>query len=388
VRVLAIDPGSTVSTSDVYAGIVAALDRAGHEVYTYALTGRYQFAYDYLQVLWEQRREKDPTIPMPLPEDVAYLACSGALERATWYQPDVILNISSMYFAPMAIVGLRRAGYFVATVLTESPYNDDYQAKIAALSDIAWTNERTSIGALRAANPETRYLRHAYDPLRHRPDRPVADDVPAHDVVFVGTAFAERTWLLEGVDWSGIDLGLYGAWEWDVPGEDGELTAMGLAADSPLRQYVRSGPIPNDQAVALYRRAKIGLNLYRSSVDFAGEGGHRYEAESLNPRAYELAACGAFTISEHRAEVTEVFGPLVPTFTEARQLEILIRCYLADDGARAQVAAQLPAVVAAESFDHRAAQIVADIARVQQERSKPVEQISRSIFARLPLNQR
>lgn len=384
-RWLVIDSGSQVSTSDVYDGIVAALDRAGHEVFTYALTGRYQFAYDYLQTLWEKRRAADPNIPAPLPEDVAYLACSGALERASWYQPDVILNISSMYFAPQAIIDLRRNGYFVATVLTESPYNDDLQGKIAALSNICWTNERTSLGPLRAANPNTCYLRHAYDPLRHRPDLDVPDDVAAHDVVFVGTAFAERIALLEAVDWSRIDLGLYGAWEWDIHGDDGELTAMGLAQDSPLRPFVRGGPIPNAQAVALYRRAKIGLNLYRSSVDFAGEGGHVYQAESLNPRAYELAACGAFTISEYRAEVPEVFGTLVPTFTEARQLEILIRCYLADDAGRAQLAAQLPAVVAEESFDHRAAQIVADIERLWRRRSEGIGEISRPVQSRLPV---
>ena len=78
----------------------------------------------------------------------------------------------------------------------------------------------------------------------------------------------------------------------------------------------------NARAGALYRKARIGLNLYRAT------GGA--PAESLNPRAYELAADGVFTVAQPRAEQTERLGGSVATFTTPGELEERIRTHLAD----------------------------------------------------------
>ena len=110
-------------------------------------------------------------------------------------------------------------------------------------------------------------------------------EAPAHDVVFVGTGFDSRVALLSAVDWSGIDLGLYGA------------CGPTCRRSTRWRPFVRAGLVDNARTGALYRKARIGLNLYR------GTGGA--PAESLNPRAYELAADGVFTVAQPRAEQTE-----------------------------------------------------------------------------------
>lgn len=383
-RFLLVDPGAPFSVSDVYTGIAAALRRDGHEVIAYDLTGRLDFASSYLTMLWEQRAKDDPAFPPPTDEDIVYLACQGVLERATWYQPDAVLITSALWFPPPAIIDLRRCGYFVGALLTESPYNDVPQAKVAALANVAWTNERTSVDVLRAANPHVFYLPAAFDSERHRDGGPIPEAIPTHDVVMVGTGFPERVALLEGVDWTGIDLGLYGTWSWDERNDDGEMEHMGIPETSPLFPYVKSGPIPNEMAVNLYRRAKIGLNLYRTCVEFTGVRGHVFTAESMNPRAYELAACGAFTLSDERAESREKFGELIPTFRNAAEFERLIRYYLAHDQERASIAARLPAAVAGETFDARAAQIVADIERVKGAEGERIEPLPRKIREGLP----
>jgi glycosyltransferase involved in cell wall biosynthesis len=148
-----------------------------------------------------------------------------------------------------------------------------------------------------------------------------------------------------------IDLGLYGSWGL-------------LGSRHRLRKHVRGGVVTNQAAAALYRRAKIGLNLYRTSMGF-GKGAPRVQgAESLNPRALELAACGVFTVSDYRPEVAEVFGPLVPTFTDPAELGPLLQRWLAADEGRRRLAAQLPSCVAARTFDAMAAQVAADLERV------------------------
>ena len=76
---------------------------------------------------------------------------------------------------------------------------------------------------------------------------------------------------------------------------------------------------------ALYRAAKIGLNLHRSSATYGRNMPRILHAESMNPRAYELAATQSFQISDWRPEVQETFVGAVPTFQSAAELERLIR---------------------------------------------------------------
>jgi spore maturation protein CgeB len=243
----------------------------------------------------------------------------------------------------------------VGLLLTESPYDDDRQCNVAALADVVWTNERTSIGALRQVQPRTLYLPHAWQHGIHRP-RALFDAryVPRHDVVFVGTGFPERREWLTAVNWHGIDLALYGSWREVIDRAD------------PLWRYVKRGgtPIPNGFAAELYRSAKIGLNFFRQSMGWGDDAKRCTTAESLNPRSYELAACGAFQICDARPEVTEVFRDLVPTFDwrQPKTLGPLVRRWLKDDAGRAAVAAQLPGSVAAHSWDARAAQMLIDMA--------------------------
>jgi hypothetical protein len=334
-RILVVQPGASYATADVHDGLVAALKRAGHEVFPYSLDGRIRMASGYLNYAWRHNGRVNGT-PKPTVADIFYVASQELPYRAARLGVDWTLVVTAMMLHPDPLILMRRAGQRVGLLLTESPYDDEEQSRLMPLVDIAWTNERASVPFLRQGNPNVHYLPHAYDPARHSPDDSARNmDLPAHDVVFVGTGFRERQKLLAEVDWSGIDLGLYGRYPH-------------VGSRSHLRPYIREGVVSNDVAAALYRRARIGLNLYR-----AADG-----AESLNPRAVELAACGAFTISDYRAEVGEVFGSLVPTFRNAAELGGLVRRYLADEGARRSLADRLPAAVAGRTFDTMARQVV------------------------------
>jgi spore maturation protein CgeB len=348
VRILLCHPGCSVSIADVWSGLDAALRRAGHEVSAYALDGRLAVAGEYLHAAW--KRSGKPKSEHPTDADVIYWASQGLIERALRMQVDWVLVVSGMYLSPDALILLRRAGIRVAVLLTESPYDQAHEGKLIQYADAAWTNERASLTFLRMYNERVEYLPHAYDPDRHRPVAEDSPDVPAHDVVFVGTGFAERVETLAAVDWSGIDLGIYGLWD---------LVPKG----SPLRQYIHPGAVDNRLTAALYRRARIGLNLYRSSMGYGWKAPRVRHAECLNPRALELAACGVFTLSDFRAEVYEVFAGLVPTFRTPAELGGLVRRWLADDGERRAVAAQLPAAVAGRTFDDMAAAITARLAQ-------------------------
>lgn len=347
-KVLLTHPGADTSTSDVHDGYDAAFKRAGVEVIEYRLDYRITQAHTWLTLA--QRRAKRNGTVMPITSaDVLYYASQGIIERALRFQVDWVIVVSGMCLHPDAFILLRRAGLKVGVILTESPYDEVEESRIVPHLDAAWTNERTCVERLRRLNPNVWYLPHAYDPDRHTPAPPPDEpEMPAHDVVFVGTFFQERIDVLAGVDWTGIDLGLYG---------NVEL----LGSRSKLRRFVRRPFTTNAETAALYRRAAIGLNLYRTSRGFGRVVDRVVDAESLNPRALELAAAGCFTLSDARAEVSEVFGGAVPVFDTPHGLEMLIRSWLAMPQERAAVAARLPGLVAGRTFDAGVEQILSNI---------------------------
>jgi spore maturation protein CgeB len=336
VKLLVVHPGASWSVADLYSGLVPAFERAGAEVVQYALDGRITAAGGYLRYLWQRHQE----LPRPNQADVSYQASVGAIERALRHNVDWVFVVSGLWLHPDALVMMRRAGLKVCILYTESPYEDDtWQLRLAPYADCVLTNERASVARF-AQVTRAAYYRHAIDPAKHGTTGD--DDVPAHDVVFVGTGWPERIELLTAMDWTGIDLGLYGSWS-------------RLGSRHRLRAHLKGGITPNARTAALYRKARVGLNLHRAAD----------HAESMNPRCYELAACGAFFITDDRPEVAEVFGATVPTFTTAAEAGELIRYYLSHEQERQAIAAQLPALVAGETFDRRAADILAALKEIR-----------------------
>lgn len=351
-KLLVVHPGADWSTADVFNGYADAFRSLGHTVGTFNLHVRIARAGEWLQ--WNWRKAGKPA-ERPNEADTLYLAGSDLIAASLRGDVDWVVVYTGAYLHPDLLVMLKRAGRRIAMILTESPHEDDAQERVIPLADVVWTNERASVNRLRRANPNVLYLPTSYDPLRHYPGLTIADaqaDVEQHDVVFVGTGFQERLDVLAAVDWNGIDLGLYGSYEL-------------MGSRSRLRQYVRQGPINNVLTAILYRRAKIGLNLYRRSISYGRAAIRLPPGESLNPRAVELAACGVFTISDRRAESAEVFGDLVPTFETPDELAALVRGWLADERARKANAGLLPARVATWTFRRRAEHIAAFLWAVQ-----------------------
>ncbi len=341
-RVILVHPGASFSTHDVYIGLGDGLKAMGYELYAYPLDQRIEAAGQWLNYIWKKNKKNTPK---PTPHDILQKAGEELIARGVLMHPDVVLIVSGMYLHPDVLLGLHRGGVPTALLFTESPYDDERQQRLIDRVgvDVSWTNERVS-----AREMGIKYLPHAFHPMIHTPTAPIPDDVPAHDVVFVGTGFQERIDVLEAVDWTGIDFGLYGTWEL-------------LSRRSPLKRFIRDGYVSNGRATALYRRAKIGLNLHRQSKGFGKDAPRITHAESLNPRAYELAATGCFTISDDRAEVSEVFGQLVPTFATPADLSALLRTWLADDSGRARIQRDLPSAVAGQSWVARAATVHKDL---------------------------
>jgi len=336
-KIVCLYPAPAFSVRDVARGYHHALALLGHDVWPVDFPRRLGFY---------ERALKDVIPEAKVETETVRLATEAVVIECLRLRPDLVLVVSGMGLHPDLYPLLRRAGLPTATVFTESPYSDDRQLLIASVTDYCFVNDRASLMPFRRVNSRTWYLPPAYDPDVHRPI-PVGPDNRS-DVVLVATGFGERVRFLEAVDWTGIDFRLFGLWD--------------LPAGSPLHRHYQRRLLPNDEAARWYSGARIALNLHRTDTGWGSGGTQITDAYSVNPRAYEIAACGTFQLCDNsRPELADLFGCSVPTFRTPEDLGGLIRWALANDGARAELAAAARKRVAGQTFTARTKALIAAV---------------------------
>jgi hypothetical protein len=347
-KILLVEPGPSHSTIDVCNGLYAGLREIGHQVGQFRLHNRIQHADRCLTLRWNDAGSPEDNEPGV--NEIVFHASSEIIQYALYHEVDWVLFVACGFVHDAVYKMLRRAGVPTAIILTESPYQDETQAETACMVDVVWTNERTSVDRLQAS-----YLRHAYDPEVHKPGGTRSDRWPRHDVVFVGTLWQERLELLCQVDWSGIDLGIYGV----TSLLDTEAYPQHRQYRQYLEPYLHPGAVDEQDTVDLYSQAKIGINLHRRSNKLAGGGITTY-AESMNPRCYQQPATGgALLITDPRKEVTETLD--APIFNSAEELNQQIRYYLDHPTERVDLVNHLRAQIAPHTYRQRAMQITSDL---------------------------
>ena len=330
-RILFVWTAADFSVVDVARGYRLALAKQGHTLFDYRLSKRLMY---HARAVGPKRQQDI--------ELLSRLASDNVLLEAIRNEVDLVVIISALCFHPDGIWFLARCKIPTAVVFTESPYCDDKQVEFVDVYPemVVGTNDRYS-----ARRYGWTYLPPAFDPDVHKPVS--GNTKESCDVLMIGTGWKERIELLEGIDWTGINLRLIGFWS-----HAGHMTD-----DSPLRPFCEEGAVNNLDAPRFYASAKICLNSHRANGD----------AESVNPRVVEAAACGAFQLSDARPEMSEIFqwngerqppAPVIPTFHDSESLEGLIRTYLADDQLRRHHADRARLCVQGQTFDVRATTLI------------------------------
>lgn len=321
-KILFVTASVDFSIGDVSRGYRSALIRAGHDVADYVMSSR--FAY-HARALPPEMHSNASFVAKQASENIAI--------EAMYHQADLVVIISGLNVHPIALWLLKQINTPVAVVLTESPYDDDEQNEwvTKANCDVTvFTND-----AFSARTRDWHLLEPSFDRNVHKPSTPDPDG--DCDVLMIGTGWPERQAFLEAVDWTGIKLKLYGVW----PG-------ILENPSSPLCKFFTPFIVDNNRAPGLYSAAKINLNFHRNSK----------EAETPGPRVFELAACGAFQLSDSRKRLKEIFVDSIPTFSSPGELESLIRTYLKDPELRRQAALAARDYGRDETFDNRVSSLI------------------------------
>lgn len=347
-RILMVHPGPDFSVADVYRGWYKALKALGHEVMSYNTNDRLTF-YGRAQMedasgeLCSECGQYPHRGAMSNNEQIMQMAMKGISEACYIFWPDVVFFVSAFYTTAATLQLIRMRGHKIVMLHTESPYQDDEQMLRGQFADLNLLNDSANLELWKQLPSVTDYMRHSYDPEFHYPaDRSVTPY--ESDFSFVGTAFGSRQKFFHDMKLheSGLEVTFGGnGWEHVKPEYADILQYLGHRQDEC---------VDNTETARIYRLSKMGINFYRQE----GEEAHKGEGICMGPREIEMAACGLPFLRDHRPESDEVFGAILPAFTDAEDAVGMLKWYVKHDKSREEMALASRAAIADRTFDNAA----------------------------------
>ncbi|MDH4301910.1 MAG: glycosyltransferase, partial [Nitrospira sp.] len=270
--------------------------------------------------------------------------------------PDLVLAIAQAPLTLAVLQHLRKKKFTTAMWFVENYRHLTYWRQLAGGYDYWFViQQKECIEALkRAGAAQVHYLPMAADPAVHHPVTLTADEQQEYgsDVSFVGAGYDNRRHLLPrwlSKEWT---FKLWGN-EWD-----------GARDLSSVLQ--RNGArIDTDACVKVFNATTVNLNLHSSSG--TGLDAH---PDFVNPRTFELAACGAFQLVDERTLLPELFShEEMVCFQSPDNVPSLIRTWLKDSGGRcAHADAARRRVLREHTYRHRMQDLLAAVGMQQPDR--------------------
>lgn len=117
-----------------------------------------------------------------------------------------------------------------------------------------------------------------------------------------------------------------------------KIWGSGWDLSSPIGSLVKKEGtrVSEKDCVKIYNASKINLNLHSSTF----HEGVNPIGDFVNPRTFEIAACGGFQLVDHRSELAELFeaGKEIICFKDIDELRTLIIYYLKNPDERKKIA--------------------------------------------------
>ncbi|MBG0776509.1 MAG: glycosyltransferase [Desulfovibrionaceae bacterium] len=248
----------------------------------------------------------------------------AVLAKVESFRPDLVLALAQAPLTRQALKRLRRDGVATAMWFVEDRQLFTYWRAFAPHYDFFAVIQRDPfLGELAAAGVEhALYLPLAALPSFHRPLEltPVERRRFGSDVSFLGAGYANRRAAFKRL--LKYDFRIWGS-DWDGDHALEGRVQLGGARVSP------------EDAVKIYNATTVNLNLHSSvqSRDLVPGG------DFVNPRTFELAACGAFQLVDRRALLPMHFDAHeLATFGSMDELETALDYYLDEPEARREMA--------------------------------------------------
>ncbi len=252
---------------------------------------------------------------------------SFLLENFSEKPVDILICMAQAPITPRALTELRRRGVITVLWFLEDYLRFTYWREMAKYYDFVFTIQKGEcIEAIRQAGAaQVHYLPAACDPQVHAPLSLSEEEKRrwGSPISFVGAGYYNRQESFARL--SRYPFKIWGS-EWPLC--------------KPFDKLVQeeSRRLAPEEYVKIFNATDINLNLHSSSeradVDPTGD--------FVNPRTFELAACGAFQLVDERSLLSEAFTPgeEVVTFRSTADLRDKIDYYLERPEERLRIAQQ------------------------------------------------
>ncbi|NDV19141.1 glycosyltransferase [Pseudodesulfovibrio sp. JC047] len=246
------------------------------------------------------------------------------LAKVETFEPDMVLCLAQAPLNRQALKRLRRDGVATAMWFVEDYRLFTYWKAFAPLYDIfAVIQKGQCVEDIQAiGQPNVLYLPLAAQPDFHRPLSlsSIEQRKFGSDISFMGAGYPNRREAFKEL--VSHDFKIWGT-EWD-----------GDHVLEPLVQC-KGARISPEECVKIFNATTINLNLHSSvQAESLVTGG-----DFVNPRTFELAACGAFQLVDTRSLLGEAFeNNELATFNSIKELTDKIDLFLNDPAARTQFA--------------------------------------------------
>lgn len=281
---------------------------------------------------------------------------TGILAAVEAAEPDVVLCMAQAPVDAGLLHEIGQRGALRAFWFVEDHRLFPYWRELAPACDHFFVIQQGDfLENLRAATGgRAHYLPLAADPSVHRPMTltPAERAELGAPVGFVGAGYRNRRLAFRPLLEQGLRI-------WGT-----EWGGAGIVEAAVQRGGARIG---TDDAVRIFNATTVNLNLHSSTyVDGVDPRG-----DFVNPRTFELAACGAFQLTDARALLPAVLAAdrEIVTFDDAAALPELVRAWLAKPAARVAIAAAARRRVLAEhTYRHRMAAMLETVCALDAER--------------------
>lgn len=260
-----------------------------------------------------------------LREMLINFASEAIIARCNEFKPALILALAQ---APLTAGSLQKLNHNkipTAFWFVEDFRLMEYWQGVAPLYDYFFTIQRGEfLDRLKERGVKnSSYLPLAAPPDIHKEVELAEDELKTYgsDVSFVGAGYRNRRKFFEGL--LDLDFKIWGN-EWDL--------------NSPVGRCIqRSGKrIDTEEIVKIFNAAKININLHSSTY----HNGVNPYGDFVNPRTFEILACGGFQLVDHRSLLPELFeiDKEIVCFKDINDLRDKIQYYLKNPEEREDIA--------------------------------------------------
>ncbi|WP_160645513.1 CgeB family protein [Chengkuizengella marina] len=274
------------------------------------------------------------------------------LNVAKTFQPNLIIFFSGFNVSTNDLTTLKEMGYYTAVWLLDDPYITDITQAMAPIYDFVFTVEKGCIEFYKSLGCQNvHFLPLAVDPdIFHFKNE--LDIKYQTDVLFIGNAHPDRLLFFNTIEHELVkrNMKIIGP-NWD------KLGNFRLRENILVNNWVSA-----EETSKYYNGAKIVINMHRSVNNPEINQNHiRIKAISMNARTFEIAACGAFQLTDVREELINVYipGDDIATYTTPNDLLEKIDYYLLHEDERRRMASNaIKKTLQTETYTERIKQLL------------------------------